>query len=167
ISPNGKMIAGYNDDFIVLWDAATGRQLHKIKVEGGYPKNVFLLAFSPDAATVSAATDIGSQLWNVRTGKKIRNLGGKARTVEAKFIPGSNALVLSAEGQTKIFDLATDKLLFSLKGDFYGFSPDGKTLATVIDSTAYLWDGATGSLRHTLAGHWGNIKMVTFGPQNK
>lgn len=167
ISPDGKMIAAYTDDFILLWDAATGRQLQKLKVDGGYYKDVYSLTFSPDAATVFAGTDTGGQLWNVRTGKKIRNMGGKTRKIEAKFIPGSNAIVLSAERQTKIFDVATDKLLFSLKGDMHGFSADGKTLATVMDSTAYLWDGATGSLRHTLAGHWGNIQMVTFGPRNK
>jgi WD40 repeat protein/TPR repeat protein len=167
ISPDGKMIAGYTDDFIVLWDAASGTQLRKIKVDGGYMKDVFSLAFSPDAATISAGTDTGGQLWNTHSGKKIRNLGGRERKINALFIPGSNTLALSAERQTKIFDAATDKLLFSLKGDFHAFSPDGKTLATVIDSTAYLWDAASGSLRHTLAGHWGNIEMITFGPRNK
>jgi len=151
------MIVGYTDDFIVLWDAASGRQLRKIKVEGGFIKNVFSLAFSSDGAAISAATDIGGQLWDTHTGKKIRTLGSKARTIETKFIPGGNALVLSCEGQTKIFDAATDKLLFSITGDLFGFSPDGKTLATVSDSTAYLWDAATGSLLQKLAGAIGAI----------
>lgn len=167
ISPDGKMIAGFTDDFILLWDAASGRQLHKIAMEGGYYKTTFAIAFSPDGAKVAAATKQGAYILNTANGKKIRNLGSKARKVDAKFIPRSNALVLSADGQTKIFDAATDKLLFSITGHLSGCSPDGKTLATVSDSTAYLWDAATGSLRQKLAGHWGHIKMVTFGPRNK
>jgi hypothetical protein len=45
------------------------------------------------------------------------------------------------------------------------FSPDGATVATTSDdSTARLWDTATGTTRTTLTGHTGPVLGVAFSP---
>lgn len=49
--------------------------------------------------------------------------------------------------------------------DAVAFSPDGKTLATgSFDSTARLWDVATGKTRHILKGHTDQVHSVAFSP---
>ena len=67
------------------------------------------------------------------------------------------------DGTVKIWDSATDKELFSLKGhsgpvSSVAFSPDGKRLASAsMDSTVKIWDSATGKVLFSLKGHAGPV----------
>ena len=47
------------------------------------------------------------------------------------------------------------------------FSPDGKLLATAGDTTARLWDVATGTAISTLTGHTNHVDAVAFSPDGK
>jgi len=58
---------------------------------------------------------------------------------------GKHIVTASANEIAKVFDVATGKLLFSMKGHFATYSPDGKQIATVIaDGTVETWDARTG-----------------------
>ena len=131
-------------------------------------------ALSPDGKT--AATAGGDQtpegdrilgvihLWEMETGKETRQL------------PGYGPLAFSPDGKTlasterqpglavRLRDVATGKDVAMLRGfkNRVGviYSPDGKTLATVAEeNSTYLFDVATGKLRHKLLG-----QLPAFSP---
>ena len=72
----------------------------------------------------------------------------------------------------KIWDSATGKELFSLKGhavvEGVAFSPDGQRLASGSqDQTVKIWDSATGKELFSLKGHAGLVWSVAFSPDGQ
>jgi WD40 repeat protein len=74
-SPDDKTLAAGTWSRLLLWDVATGKQLHKI------PITCKQLAFSPDGKTLATADKDSLRLWDVATGKERfrRALPGKHR----------------------------------------------------------------------------------------
>jgi RNA polymerase sigma factor (sigma-70 family) len=223
LSPNGKVLASSGGNaFIHLWDAATGRQLHRLEGNGGM---VHAVAFSPDGATLASTNEIAIRFWDVATGQEKRRLtaytrtlafspdgttlaGGMGRTIElwdvatgkvarqltikevrkgrfAEFT-GIEALAFSPRGKTlisggwggqglRLWDVATGKELRQFKGHerritAVAFSPDGKTLASgggYGDHTIRLWEVATGEQIRLLAKQEGEIKSLAFSLDGK
>ena len=80
------------------------------------------------------------------------------------FSPDGQRLASASEDQTvKIWDSATGKELFALKGHAgwvasVAFSPDGQRLASAsMDQTVKIWDSATGKELFALKGHTGRV----------
>jgi hypothetical protein len=73
----------------------------------------------------------------------------------------------------RIWDIATGKELFTLKGHADGvngvaFSPDGQRLASGSeDQTVKIWDIATGKELFTLKGHASPVHSVAFSPDGQ
>jgi len=96
-SPDGKDVAsGSSDGVIHVWDAATGKGRLRITDPsdlGGGPFTGFdavtLVAFSPDGRHLAAARlNQRPAVWDVRTGTKVRELGGPAtRASWLRFSP--------------------------------------------------------------------------------
>jgi RNA polymerase sigma factor (sigma-70 family) len=166
-SPDGKVIASgqRNEGPIILWDAATGKELRRLEeqpgVRGGF-------AFSPDGkqlALVKWGEWVG--LWDVATGKQTRRL---------KIQPGG-CVTFSADGkrmavpsstQVVLLDAVSGKELRRLQGhpetiQSLAFSPDGKLLAAGGDGKSVcLWDVGTGKQLHVLKGHQQQVPSVAF-----
>jgi RNA polymerase sigma factor (sigma-70 family) len=80
-SPDGKMLAtagGWADPHVYLWDAATGKELHRFELQATS------LAFSPGGemlaawgASKVAPKQAGLRLWNTKSGALLKELTGK------------------------------------------------------------------------------------------
>jgi WD40 repeat protein len=123
---------------------------------------VHAIAFAPDGTAVATGDYCGRiRLWNVATGREIRQFGdhpenaGESLYVKSlAFLPDRKtiAVAMVAEGDVnlslRVFDLDTGKVTWRLEGHtnfVYGLavSPDGKTIASAIaDGTTLVWDVA-------------------------
>uniref|UniRef100_UPI001061F533 nSTAND1 domain-containing NTPase n=1 Tax=Candidatus Thiosymbion oneisti TaxID=589554 RepID=UPI001061F533 len=173
-SPDGKQMAtGQSDGSIRIWDAATGRPLHKLT---GHDKSVTSVAFSPDGKRLaSASTDNTVRLWDPVTGEPIRTLTGHEDMVwSVAFSPDGKRLASgSDDGTLRLWDAASGEPIRILTGHenvvrSVDFSPDGKRLASgSSDRTLRLWDATSGELIRTLTGHGSMVTAVAFSPDGK
>jgi WD40 repeat protein len=96
LSPDGRILAsgsGFEDPAIRIWDAATGRQLHKLE---GHTVYVSRLAFTRDGRQlISASGDQTIRVWDTRTWTETRVLRGHADEVLALAISDSSQLIAS------------------------------------------------------------------------
>jgi RNA polymerase sigma factor (sigma-70 family) len=156
-SPDGKLIAsgggsqraGYGDPTASLWDAATGKELQRLK---GHVRSVCAVAFAPEGTALATASMDGTvRLWQTATGKELRCLqvGQPIRTVA--FSPSGKVLASGgADRVIRLWDMATGTELHRLPGHRTApagivFTPDGKTLISAgMDGTIRLWEVATG-----------------------
>lgn len=126
ISPAGNVLAAAGNyrkrpvetvGAVKLWNAASGKLLHEIRLSGCG----FAMAFSPDGKRLATATMGGIfaesgaaatiHLIDVESGKAVADLAGHAQTVLAVgFSPDSSELVSIGEDKTiRVWDLAKGK----------------------------------------------------------
>jgi RNA polymerase sigma factor (sigma-70 family) len=157
---------------LILWDATTGKVLHRLK---GH-EDVTAVAFSRDGKTVaSGSADKQVRLWDVASGKPLHGLEGHEGAVHAlAFAPGGKVLASAGEDRVvRLWDVTTGKPLRPLKGHAQGlfgvvFSPDGKVLACRgRDGIIHLWEPDTGrEIRRWDAGG-GFVGELAFSPDGK
>jgi WD40 repeat protein len=188
-SPDGKTLAsgGVCRGEMELFDVASGKSKATLATwKGANPEGVLAMAFTPDGKTlVSAGRPDEIKLWDVATGKNTgtrkapENFGGTGL-----FPPPNAAAAFSSDGKRlatttskensiTLWEVATGKLQFTLKGHtaYVGsvaFSADGKTLASGCeDGTIKLWDVTGGKELATLKGHAGGVRCLAFSADGK
>jgi WD40 repeat protein len=145
LSPDGRRLIGVeNRGDIAVWDVATGRELYCVHGRAG-----FGLALSPDGRTLAVGWcgERGGQqvvLWDVETGKHLRELRGSDRYV--------SALAFSPDG--KVLAFAEQTAL-------------GAAKAGGGDSKIWLWDVASGRRLGELTGHTGGVTSLAFSPDGR
>jgi len=136
---------------------------------------VFSVAFAPDGKTLLAGAWDGSiRLWDVATGKELRQFSGHRGWVwSVVFSPDGRTFASGGKDKIiRIWDTATGKELRRLEGHQtmigqLAFAPDGKTLASRDwGQSLRLWDAATGREVRRIDPRSG-IYSLAFSPDGK
>jgi WD40 repeat protein len=182
-SSDGKFLAsrGGLDGIVRIWDPATGAELRKFealsKINPWRFNRATALAFAPDGKTLAVGDAKVIRLFDPATGKQTGTLDAH---------PSTTCVAYSADGKTlasggidgndkhslRLWDVATGKELrrCELPKDEppidAAFSPDGKSLAAVIEEDDLrVFDVATGKPLHRLGHYWPS--RVAFAPDGK
>ncbi len=170
-SPDGKyLVAGFGSKRLFasgalpaplkVWKVATRRLMGRLT---GHINSCLALSFSPDGKLLASGSRDGTViLWSTATWKQAQTLenpdrdaptrrsGWQGSVEDLAFSPDGKTLALASFGGTvQLWDVATGKLLETLKGhssavSAVAFSPDGRTLASGSnDRTVRLWNVET------------------------
>jgi WD40 repeat protein len=178
-SPDDRVLASVCWDSVILWDTATGRQLHRWPLAGG---RVGGRAFTSEGKTLLLLDGSGTiGFWDVATGKRVRTLAPPGTGEAARYAygpsispDGSLLAVEDNSGKLLLVDAVSGRvvrILGSGPAGFGGatFAPDGKTVALLGSSQAVeLWDVATGNLVRGIKRLPGSpVYELAFAPDGK
>jgi WD40 repeat protein len=177
-SPDGKVMASDGGQFcniVNLWDVQSGKRLHTFN---GYTGNLSRLTFSPDGKRLYGSD--GQYVWEVSSGELLPEMktpgslspDGKMLAAGAGYTT-SIKLVEALDGQVKkSLPLANPgKKKAGIRLICKQFSPDGKTLAAMVDYGSSLtdnvlkvWNVQTGALLRTVATKQNAASIGVFSP---
>jgi WD40 repeat protein len=179
-SPDGKVLVsgtGYEGNCTVSsWDAATGKELRRLTDGEGTDYRV---AFAPDGKTLASSRKDRTRLWDIVTGRVLRDIPCKEETWCLAFSPDGKTLATgNADSLLHLWDPATGKELGQLRGHesprysggVHGvaFGPDGKTLFSGGgDQTIRLWDVTTGQPVRRSDKDTSRIAFVALSPDGR
>jgi WD40 repeat protein len=160
--------------------AAEERGKAEIVPQLGHLGEVNSVALSPDGKTaLSGSFDATLMLWDLASGREIREFVGHAGSVSSVAImpDGKTALSGGSDATLRLWDLASGREIGKLEGhagpvSSVAIAPDGKTALSGGGSYGSpgefkLWDLATGREIRKLEGHTGSVSSVAFLPDGK
>jgi WD40 repeat protein/tRNA A-37 threonylcarbamoyl transferase component Bud32 len=175
-SPEGRqLVAGSEDGGAVIWDAADGREVHRLP---GHESAASSVAFSPDGRLVATGTTKGFlRIWDARTGHLVRS--DRAHPDEGisaiVFCRDGRWLATASFGRTaKVWDTSTGVRLQTLSGHAgiisgMALSRDGRRLATSggEEKAVKIWDPLSGREILNLRGHTAVCTCVAISPDGR
>ncbi len=172
--PQNNLIAAGIWDAVLVWNATTGRVLHRLK---GHTNIVASMAVSPDGRIIASKNDDASiQLWDVETGEAINRLVGHTHSVNSiAFSPdGTKIASGSTDNTVRLWDVAQALPIWATRGEHanlvacVAYSPDGRYIASgMYDDTARIWDAQDGTELCRIEGHTGYVQYVAFSPDGQ
>jgi WD40 repeat protein len=154
----GAMLTSGGSQFetLLLWDAETGRLVRVL--DASLPTASGYLSWSPDGRTLACTQSNYVAIYDVATGKKLRQLKGHTGYVECHdWSPDSKTLATASRDRTvRLWDIATGGETGKLEGHTdeilaVAWSPSGNILASSgKDKHVRLWDPRTGTPKGSL-----------------
>jgi WD40 repeat protein len=191
ISPDKSIVAVGRGNQVYLYQVGTGSYVRMLvdpnlttagnkPLRAAHPTIVEALAFSPDGKTLASGSFQEVSLWDVTSGTPRTKLGGFAdRVVALAFAPNGKSLaagggVPTAEGEIKVFEVATGKLVTDVKNGHsdtvFGvcFSPDSTKLATCgADKFVKVFEVPSGKFIKGFEGHTHQVLDVGWKADGK
>ena len=142
--------AGGGDQTAVLWDAATGRELRRLR---GHTAQVLTVVPHPSLSQVlTGSVDTTARLWDLRTGKEIRVFKGhQDAVIAAAFTPdGDRFFTIGLDGALRSWRVTKTSPLSTVTSGFANissaaFSDDATKLVVKFkDKRVALFDPASG-----------------------
>jgi WD40 repeat protein len=183
-APDGKTLATYGYDELLIWDVATGKELRRLPAKD----RCCALAFSRDGTMLALAADGGTivVVWNYVDGKVIHRF--RTRDKGGFYVPRTHSLVFSADGKRLfsgddrsafVWNLESGKPVFRFMHqtedkdagtDTIVFSQDGRWLATVarvsgVSRHLQVWEVASGKRVHQFEVDKFGHCSATFSPK--
>jgi WD40 repeat protein len=144
-----RVVTASYDKTVRVFDARTG---HLQRIMTG-PAPYMVVAWSADAAwVVTGDNQANAQLWDGATGTCIRTfIGHKNEVAAATFSPDGATVATGGHDGTIVLwarDTGAVRQVLSHSGWIWSlaYSPDGKLLASVADSSLRLWNPDTGEV---------------------
>lgn len=177
LSEDGKWLGYYNSVLIEIsqFNESDGSLSFFGTIPGSRP-----FVFSPFDEIVASKNDRGEdnsiELWELKTGKRLRKLVGRANRLTAlAFNPDGSILASGYEDRTiKLWDVQSGEDIQTLNGhqtsvSCLDFSPDGAILASgsyagAVNGEIKLWHVKTGLAIQTIVPEAGDVNSVTFSP---
>lgn len=171
-SPDGSRIAtGSYAGNVVLWDATTGTELHRMAVVGGGLPEV---AFTPDGShLVTGDDDGGVAIWEATSLAPVSSLDGhRGPITDLAFGTDGTLATASGDGTAGLWDLGSGERTATLSGHEdivwqVALGPDGTVATTGQDGTARLWDPVTERSTLTLQSHGRLLYGVALSPDQR
>lgn len=168
------------DQFLRLWDVQGARQIHDFR---SFDQSVSEITFSPEGARLYVArterlADKGGgyiQVFDVRTGAKIRDFDGHEDVVTCLAVFGGGRYLLSGSKDTtlKMWNADSGECLRTLRGHrgnihALAVTPDGRyALSGGVDNLLHMWDLQAGTCLRELEGHRDTIHAIAVTPDGQ
>jgi WD40 repeat protein len=172
-TPGGKsLLVVTAKNGVYRWDAVTGKEAEHIADTG--PCRMAVL--TPDGHTLAIVNEQTLRLFDLGTGKEIRNMTDKDLTVSALALSPDGRWLASGsdDGAVRLWETATGGEVRQIAAHTrsvwaLSFSPDGKMLTTGGgDGSVRLWEVATGKERRALdVGARAAVRAAQFSPDGK
>jgi len=157
---------------VEFWGLSEGRRLKKTM---RHKDVIWTAQFSPDGTKfVTASRDRTAALWDLETGRLLREFRHDQQVYYAAFSPdGRRILTGDANHLAHVWDVETGRRLFVLLphpgGVWYGeFSRDGRVVITGDDAgNARLWEASTGLPLSGWIRNGISLKRARFSPDGR
>lgn len=168
-SPDSARLAvGSYDGTISIWDTATGKELFHFAPHIGH---INAVAWNADGSMLAAAGwDRTAIVWDTATGAEVARFYGQTDQMSGvTFTSEGNYLITSSnDGTIKVWSLAPDAEILTVPVHVgtgtVAYNPDGTRLLAGTQSSALVFDAATGRQLLKLTGQAGPIYASAFNP---